>query len=396
MQEGHNNEPSCVECGSVYKFTTDAARGDIYCSECGAVYDNLRIVSNGYKAVFAADGGVKSDAPRNDVFDFGFHGDTVAVSLGSLRNSSSAPYKRTTYLSERLSQWRQREPEINWKDWCLIKWKYQDKFGFEKTYIPTKEDIRQVLRAIDIQRNVQRFVRKYLEKFLTIRYRLCGVKSHGVDAPEWIDDEIKRMFALVEAPFDRLVRDKSIRSSFPNYNFCFRRFFDILGCPQYNEDFPPLKSQKKREDIILIWLKLIHYLKWPYLNTDGANFGSEYRINARELLRRRRRHASKRRPPDSDTTQRQCTNANTKRQHRSEGVRCHSQATGRTSDGESTETEQSADTRAVTATREDTDASASRYRWKTDNCQRTQNKVPSHESLADILVALSHFDHCTD
>jgi hypothetical protein len=231
-------------------------------------------------------------------------------------------------------------------------------------------------------------VRKYLEKFLTIRFRLCGKSSCGVKAPVWIDDEIKRMFALVEAPFDRLVRDKSVRSSFPNYNFCFRRFFDILGCPQYNVDFPPLKSQKKREDIILIWLKLIHYLKWPYLNSDGDYFGDEYKINARELLRRRRRCASKRRAPESllpAASPKRIRNAST-------GDDPPAPVTG--SDGESTEVEPPADASSLPKKTANTDASAHRHGRESNYCARSSSPLSPHESLDAILAALDGFaDH---
>jgi hypothetical protein len=69
------------------------------------------------------------------------------------------------------------------------------------------------------------------------------------------------------------------RHSFISYNFVFRRLFDLLGCSHLGADFPPLKSKRKREDIISIWLTLIRYLRWPYINSDARLFGAAHAID---------------------------------------------------------------------------------------------------------------------
>lgn len=114
------------------------------------------------------------------------------------------------------------------------------------------------------------------EKFLTIRRLLCGIHSFGYGASEELVEFLKHCFRLLQVPFDMLIRAEKIRYSFINYNFLFRRFFDLYGCPHYGVDFPPLKSKKKREDTIILYLKLIAYTKWPYINSDGALFGNAY------------------------------------------------------------------------------------------------------------------------
>ena len=188
------------------------------------------------------------------------------------------------------------EPEIPEDDWELIssQWRFSD--FWQKSEL-TKEDIRTILRRVDerFARHRPRFVRKYLEKALTIRYKLCGIPSHGKNAPAWIVEEFKHMFGCLQVPFDRLVRSRKERYSFPNYNFVIRRFCDFLGCTEYAVDFPPLKSAKKREEIVRIWLKLIKFLRWPYINSDGETFGSEYAVNTRGLTeqQQRRRHQRK-------------------------------------------------------------------------------------------------------
>lgn len=131
------------------------------------------------------------------------------------------------------------------------------------------------------------------EKFLSLRWLCCGVSSRGVGITDYLVYQLKELFAALQVPFAKVVRDDGIRYSFISYNFCFRRFFDLLGVSHYGCDFPPLKSKKKREDIIILWLKLIAYTKWPYVNSDGKLFGPEHHTDIAELQRRRRAHRRK-------------------------------------------------------------------------------------------------------
>lgn len=111
---------------------------------------------------------------------------------------------------------------------------------------------------------------------MTIRRRLCGIHSFGFRASEELVEFLKTCFKQLQLPFELLVRSEGIRYSFLNYNFLFRRFFDLYGCSHYGVDFPPLKSKKKREDTVLLYIKLIGYVKWPYINRDAALFGEAY------------------------------------------------------------------------------------------------------------------------
>jgi hypothetical protein len=139
---------------------------------------------------------------------------------------------------------------------------------------------------------------------------------------------LKDSFAQIQVPFQTTVRTEGVRYSFINYNFCFRRFFDLAGCSEFGVDFPPLKSRKKRDECIALWLKIIKFLHWPYINSDGDLFGQEYKTSISEVLHRRscsgaRQHHrqqqhSKRSREDSDTSdcglRRECAE--------SEGERC--------------------------------------------------------------------------
>lgn len=247
------------------------------CSGCGAVQCGIYVVGGTYSSIFDEDGNKRVGAPKSENYIPGDCAEVCDPPVATLRSTNSAPYKRQTYFSERVSQWRMQEPDIDEDDWLAIETTFfAGKFTTDGKI--TKEDVRSVLRAVDnkLEGERPRFVRKYLEKFLTIRYRLSGLPSYGRHADGQIVFELKNLFAQLQVPFDRLVRHRGTRYSFPNYNFVFRRCFDLLGCNNYNIDFPPLKSYKKREDIICIWIKLIRYLNWPYINSDAKIFGPEY------------------------------------------------------------------------------------------------------------------------
>ena len=100
------------------------------------------------------------------------------------------------------------------------------------------------------------------EKFLSIRRVLNGICSFGVNASEELVEFLKMMFSALQIPFETIIRAERKRYSFININFLFRRFFDLYGCSHFGVDFQPLKSKKKREDIVLLYLKLLEITKW--------------------------------------------------------------------------------------------------------------------------------------
>ena len=130
------------------------------------------------------------------------------------------------------------------------------------------------------------------EKFLTIRRVLCGINSLGSTINDDFVDVLKDMFAALQIPFESIVRQEGVRYSFLNYNFLFRRFFDLCNRSHYGKDFAPLKSKKKREETILLYLRLLEVVRWPYINTDGTLFGTEYHTDVAQLTKRRRSSAT--------------------------------------------------------------------------------------------------------
>lgn len=263
----------CPSCDSHGPFHSDYERGDIICSSCGCVVAPIMVVTHSYNSVFDRDGCIKTGAPLGEAFVRGECGEEVPLAPTHSRSG----YKRSTYFAERISQWRQREPAIEQYDFEEI-WRQHDRSGHPETYCLTKEDIRQYLRNIDRRNGGKTFVTKYLEKWLTIRFRLCGVASFGVSARDTLDFDLKSKFEQVHRTALQLGRHDR-RISLISYNFIFRRIFDLLGVSDYGLDFPPLKNHNKRVELVGHWLAYIKFLNWPYLNSDGSNFGPEFEVD---------------------------------------------------------------------------------------------------------------------
>ncbi|MGB0548745.1 MAG: hypothetical protein ACPGR8_06385 [Limisphaerales bacterium] len=266
----------CDNCGNVRSFASDYRSGDRYCTVCGLVLGRVMVVSNGYKSVFDSHGNIRVGARGADMFTRG----QVLLDSGAhhVRRSKSAPYKRATYFAERITQWCQREPRIDWKVRLTIDRAYRAG-RYAARYVLTKRDVRAIVRDAAAQTQTPRFVDKYLEKWLTIRYILTGEPSYGYYFGDVIAPYLKEMFAKLQQPFEQTVRTRRKRYSFISYNFVFRRLFDLLGFPEFGEDFPPLCGAAKRVELVALWLRMMNFLNWPYINSDRENFGIEYYVD---------------------------------------------------------------------------------------------------------------------
>lgn len=292
-----NDVGNCANCGGD-EWVVDYHSGFSSCTRCGCcAEDRIMVVSESYRDTFREDGDRRHDARVSETYPDGAIVTTMAAEQAYLalgKASNSPPYKRQTYFSERVSQWRMLEPAIDPADLALIvdEWrKCTGYFGraewanpefpvgewgvgddgrpaWRCDYVLTKDDCRRLLWRVDneVQRSMisykPYFVKKYLEKYFSIRKELCGVDSFGAQAEDNLIIFLREMFAKLQVPFEIIVRMQGKRYSFPNYNFCLRRLLDLYGRSDYCLDFPPLKSKKKREDIIMMWLQLITYLKW--------------------------------------------------------------------------------------------------------------------------------------
>lgn len=281
------------------------------CTACGCCTDVVRIQAPTYRQLHTELGPVGCFESSWS----GAYSTSLAEELASCRrkqlSSNSAPYRRSTYFAERVSQWRGLEPDIGEDEWLNIRQQWGLMSGqfdlpfrrwpedpppiWPRDHILTRDDCRLMLRLIDdrLRRVGLRgtYVKRFFEKFLSIRRRLCGVHSTGENVSDVTVSRMKQLFDKVQNPFGRAVRDQTTRYSFISYNFTFRRIFDLLGIAHlHSVDFPPLKSRKKREDVIFLWLRVIKALQWPYINSDREVFGEEYGADIRDIAARRPPH----------------------------------------------------------------------------------------------------------
>jgi len=301
---------TCRNCGAA-DYLVDAERGECTCADCGCVNGDavLMVASARYKELYDCSGNRQFQAPMVETVRAGIYSETPAdVMAANAKQNTSAPYQRATYFAERISQWRGLEPCIPYADYKQIEQlynRYIDRWGlypeqqrWQRGHCLSKEDTRQLLWEIDRERQRQQFkpyfVKKYLEKFLTIRLALCGRGSLGLHINEVLVLSLKELFKRLQVPFAHLAEGTGRRHSFISYNFVFRRLFDLLGCSHLGADFPPLKSKKKREDIVSIWLGLISYLQWPYLNSDAQLYGAAHAVDIVSLYGRPTPHPRKR------------------------------------------------------------------------------------------------------
>jgi hypothetical protein len=149
------------------------------------------VASASFKQTFDINGTRVDKAPLVEMFTQAAFSTTAADDLSGekARCAGSAPYKRRTYFSERLSQWQSREPSIENIDFKEIQALYDEYTGGKSQLwklmsednpwrkVPiwqldrefTKEDCRTLLWEIDRRRakHGERpyFVKKYLVSF---------------------------------------------------------------------------------------------------------------------------------------------------------------------------------------------------------------------------------------
>jgi len=168
--------PPCSNCGWLV-WVDDFRSGDTLCNRCGSVQDRIRVAAPNYKDIFDSDGNRRHDAGHFESYSVGarvlFDCPKTSLWVTSDIVKKSPPYKRSTYLNERIKQWQCQEPEICEKDWVTIQYEWQEikSRGVPKDYVLTKEAIRGLLKLIDDHRleldKRPRFVRKYLVSVLS-------------------------------------------------------------------------------------------------------------------------------------------------------------------------------------------------------------------------------------
>lgn len=111
MIDGDN----CRNCGCG-EFVADYQRGNVVCVECGCedAYGQLQVADATYDDCVDAFGCRIFAAPPRESVVSGAYFTTPALerAVAASTRKNSPPYKRETYWSERISQWRMLEPGI--------------------------------------------------------------------------------------------------------------------------------------------------------------------------------------------------------------------------------------------------------------------------------------------
>jgi len=207
------------------------------------------------------------------------------------RKRPSAGYKRTVYFNERMAQWALVEPDIPLHDWdeidaCFVEFmrnkglraviptveQLREARGsrIDACYQLTKEEISLILQSADTVKptdhyfEIERgyFKRRYLEKWLRIRWHFCGKGTYFAELPVWVVPDLRSMFHALQPAFYNVVYDRQNRKSFPSYNFGICRLLDLCNQSHACSDFPMLKTKAKRRRLNEYWWNMCHFMQW--------------------------------------------------------------------------------------------------------------------------------------
>lgn len=296
-----------LDCGGT-DFDVDEHRGDYVCLSCGACFGGLLVGVDNRKRgddKINEDKAVFTENARNVAFD------SIGVRSAKLASGKKDTYRRKTYFRDRMSQWLQSEKPIPKKDWHTIKreWRrYLSNKGIPGV-LPTKAslrksrgkiisgchplekaDIRCILRACDVVTENERqeqlaqwpadsmwdiyredigpkapsFVTRYLEKWLSLRWRFTGVHSTAAECPHRIFETLEDYFEKLDKSFPSCIQNEK-RKSFPSYNEMVKNLLQLLFLEHLGSDFPGLRTERARNKANFYWWQFCRYHKWPYL-----------------------------------------------------------------------------------------------------------------------------------
>ena len=100
---------------------------------------------------------------------------------------------------------------------------------------------------------------KYTENSHTILYKLTG--KNKITMSNELEEKLKQMFNDIQEPFEKY---KNKRKNFLNYNYCFYKFFELLGLPEYLSFFPLLKDRHKLFEHDVIWKQICADMNWEF------------------------------------------------------------------------------------------------------------------------------------
>lgn len=247
LKEEQNNE-HCESC-SGKRFVWDYAKGDVICEDCGVVS--------------------LSGLPANDNHDR--FSCSSAGNSGMVREQPSARcitdpiYVRYFHFNEVLATLTLEGPWINNADFREIR----NSLRTENISDPNRGDVQRVCQLLNKKYNVQRFTKKYTEKWIQVVYRYNG-KRPPVLHPNLVEGLRNDFKTMVNrwTDLEKLLTVSKKRSEkrvqWPNYLETIYRLLK-LRYPEMLEELRPWitrLSPKKRKELKSFFIKAFRLVGW--------------------------------------------------------------------------------------------------------------------------------------
>lgn len=167
-------------------------------------------------------------------------------------------YKRLVYFREKISQWRCLEPVIPYDDWLYIWDEYHESI---RRPLNTCKQVTNLLKRImrKYPDNCKHFMKKYGERWRSIRFRLTGRLSTGMfkQVNSKLIQRLINDFCRIEDTYKKQgPHVNKERRSLPSYNMILRELLREYGYRFMLYDIPQLKSKTKRVEIMKEWKHL--------------------------------------------------------------------------------------------------------------------------------------------
>lgn len=265
------NDFVCNSCNRS-NIAANFERGDFVCMDCGLCAAQLTILP-----IMHTDDRGAARACKEMV---------LANPLENSPVGGSSRYDPKEYFRTRINLWAQIAPVIPSDDWDEIEFRFRDfcrnRFKgripshqelqcgngrqLSETVVLARKEVLSILTACDDrlanEGQEKRFVRLYLSGWLVIRYRFSGVRSTYFSCSPFELEQLEQLFAQV-------LKYKLHEPKFNlNFNFIFRRLFDLIGRPDCCDDFPRQKTVWREKKNIDFWIRNCTFNKWPYINSD--------------------------------------------------------------------------------------------------------------------------------
>lgn len=221
-------------------------------------------------------------------------------------------YRRIFHFNERLTQLNLCEPGIPLELFNLIVQRYYSRLQAkeEPTPLPdelTKDDVKRLCNEIEVpedlqeryrskkfKKNAHTDMRRYAEKWMSIRARLGGYRPPKLE--EGQVKEIRDLFCEAEGAFKKIRHkpeckgekdchkgEAACRHNFLNYNYVILQLLKRMGVHEtYLPWFPQLKTKDKLENLNHYWEMMCKELGWEFEKVVSVSDEEEQTSNGWE------------------------------------------------------------------------------------------------------------------